>query len=101
MDLYLTFSYWIFQPYVWIIFGLTILIVDIFLGFILLPFSISALIIGGVIYSDQNLVFGDFIVFETWRQIILSYAVLSLVSVGLLRFFLHSRKRDKFDINKY
>ena len=101
MNLYLTFSYWIFQPHAWLILGLTILILDIFLGFVLLPFAISAIIISALIYSDQNLIFFDFIFFENWKDIFLCYAALIILTLILLRFFLQFRKRDKFDINKY
>ena len=101
MDIYLSFSYWIFQPYVWIILGLGIIIIDIFLGFILLPFGISALLIAILIFSDQNSILGDFVFFETWRDILLYYALLSLIALGALRLFAKKGKKEKADINDY
>ncbi len=94
-------SYWIFQPYVWVILGLSILIIDIFLGFILLPFGISSLIISGLMYSDKYMLFGDFIFFETWQDILVYFAVLSLCSVGIVRFVFQKNNSDKPDINQY
>ena len=101
MNFYLQFSYWIFQPHIWLILGLILLIADIFLGFVLLPFSISALIIAALIYSDKNLVFVDFIFFESWRDILIYYSVLIVLSLITLRYILQLRKKDKSDINKY
>ena len=87
--------------FVWIILGLGIIIIDIFLGFILLPFAISSLLIAILIFSDQNLFLGDFVFFETWRDIFLYYAVLLLVSLGVLRLFAKQGKKGKVDINDY
>ncbi len=101
MNFYLQFSYWIFQPHIWLILGLILLIADIFLGFVLLPFSISAFIIAALIYADKNLVFVDFIFFESWRDILIYYSVLIVISLIALRYILQSRKKDKSDINKY
>ena len=101
MDIYLSFTYWIFQPYVWIILGLSIIIIDIFLGFILLPFGISALLIAILILTDQNSIFRDFVFFETWRDILLYYALLSLIALGALRLFAKKGKKGKTDINEY
>ena len=101
MDIYLSFSYWIFQPYFWIILGLIIIIIDIFLGFILLPFGISALLIAVLIFTDRKSILGDFFFFETWRDICLYYALLSLIALGALKLFFKKSKKGKADINDY
>ncbi|MDP7101195.1 MAG: hypothetical protein QF503_08595 [Rhodospirillales bacterium] len=101
MDIYLSFPYWIFQPYVWIILGLVIIIADIFLGFILLPFGIAALLIAILIFTDRSMILVDFIFFETWRDILLYYALLSLIALGAIRLFVKKGKKGKADINDY
>ncbi len=101
MEIYLSLSYWIFQPYFWIILGLAIVIVDIFLGFILLPFGVSAFFIAILIFCDRYLIFSDFVFFETWRDILLYYAALSLIALGALRLFFNKKQTKKGDINEY
>ena len=101
MNAYLIFSHWIFEPYTWLILGLLVIIIDIFLGFVLLPFGIAALVIAGLIFSDQNMIFGDFIFFETWRDVLIYYAVLSLCSVGMIKLIFQKSKKGKSDINQY
>ena len=101
MDIYLVLSYWIFQPYVWIILGLSIVIIDIFLGFVLLPFGISSLVIGALIFCDQRMVWGEFVLFETWRDILLYFALLSLVSLGVIRLLVKMSNKGNCDINEY
>lgn len=83
------------------ILGLVVIIIDIFLGFILLPFGISALLIAILIFSDQNLILGDFVFFETWRDILLYYSLLTFMALGALRVFVRKRKKGKADINDY
>ena len=101
MEIYFSFSYWIFQPYVWIILGLLIIIIDIFLGFILLPFGISALLIAILIFVDRSSFLGDFIFFENWRDIIIYYAVLLLITLGAIKIFFQKGKSKTKDINDY
>ena len=101
MEIYLSLSYWIFQPYVWLILGLVIIIIDIFLGFILLPFGISSFLIAILLFCDRHLIFSDFVFFETWRDILLYYALLSLIALGGLRLFFNKNKRNNADITDY
>ena len=101
MEIYTSFSYWLFQPYAWLILGISIIIIDVFLGFVLLPFGISSLMVSGLMFSDKFILFEDFIFFDTWQDILLCYALLSLVSVGILKVLLQNKIFSKTDINKY
>jgi len=101
MEIYLSLSYWIFQPYLWLILGLVIIIIDIFLGFILLPFGISSFLIAILLFCDRHLIFSDFVFFETWRDILLYYALLSLIALAGLRLFFNKNKSINADINDY
>jgi membrane protein implicated in regulation of membrane protease activity len=102
MEFYLSFSYWIFQPFFWVVLGISIIIIDVFfVGGILLPFGISSLMIAAFRFSDQNMLLGDFLFFETWRDILLYYSLLSLLSLVVLRVFLKLGDKNKIDINDY
>jgi membrane protein implicated in regulation of membrane protease activity len=102
MEIYLSFSYWMFQPYFWVVLGISIIIIDVFfIGGVLLPFGISSLIIAAFRFSDQNMFLEDFLFFETWRDILLYYSLLSLFSLGALRLFVKIGDKNKIDINDY
>jgi len=96
-------NYWAYVTEVWLIIGLVLIIADVFLGFnfFVLPAGIAALIIGALVYAENNALFEPFVLFETWRTIILSFAALSLASVGLLKFFLQRNSTTGPDVNNY
>lgn len=96
-------NYWAYVTEIWIIFGLALIIADVFLGFnfFVLPVGIAALIISILVYVENNAVFEPIILFESWKVIFLSFAGLSLVSVGLLKFVFQRNKRDDPDVNIY
>ena len=103
MDVYGDFSYWIFKPEPWIILGIILIILDIFVGFdfFILPVGIAALILSGIIYAQINTWFGEFVIFETWKGIIIAFAVLSIISIGIIKFLFQMSKKSRPDINQY
>ena len=102
MDLYTEFSYWVFQAKVWVILGFILIIVDIFLGsFFILPIGIAAFLISGLILAQNQLWFEDFIFFETWRDIAIYFAILSVISIGLIKLLFGRRFKNEPDINEY
>ncbi|MDA0664306.1 MAG: hypothetical protein O3B08_15920 [Proteobacteria bacterium] len=103
MDIYGSVTYWIFKPEAWVIFGLLLVVLDLVIGFdfFVLPVGIAAFIIAAMIYAQSALWFGDFMVFETWKGIMIWFAALSLASVGLIKVFLQKPKEDQPDINQY
>ena len=102
MDLYIEFSYWVFQAKVWVILGFVLIIVDIFLGsFFILPIGIAAFFISGLILAQNQFWFGDYIFFETWRDIVIYFAIISVVSVGIIKFIFEERFKKEPDINGY
>jgi membrane protein implicated in regulation of membrane protease activity len=96
-------NYWVFVTEVWLILGIALIIADIFLGFnfFVLPVGIAALIIAGLIFGESRELFGSTILFENWKVVVLWFAGLSLVSVGLLKIFFQRSKKDEADINQY
>jgi membrane protein implicated in regulation of membrane protease activity len=103
MDSYWSFSYWVFRPEVWVIVGIILICLDIFLGFdfFVLPIGIASIIMSGIIYSQENLWFGDWTAFESWKGALIWFAVLSLVSIFVIRIFFQNNNSDKPDINEY
>ena len=102
MDFYLEFSYWIFQSKVWVILGLTLIIIDIFLGsFFILPIGVAAFLVSGLIFAQNQLWFGDFMFFETWRGIAVYFAIFSIISIGIIRLIFQRRIKGQTDINEY
>jgi|TARA_B100000315_G_C14420887_1_gene515495 membrane protein implicated in regulation of membrane protease activity len=102
MDLYSEFSYWVFQAKVWVILGFILIIVDIFLGsYFILPIGIAAFLISGLIVAQNRLWFGDYTFFETWRDIAIYFAILSVISIGIIKLIFQKRFENETDINKY
>ena len=102
MGFYSLVTFWIFQPYSWLILGIIIIIFDIFfLGMVLLPFGLSSLVIAALLYFDDKMYFSDFVFFETWRDILIYYAIFSIISLVAVKFLLRKGKTSKSDINDY
>ena len=102
MELYLEFSYWIFQSKVWVILGFTLIIIDIFLGsFFILPIGVAAFLVSGLIFAQNQTWFGDFMFFETWRGIAVYFAIFSIISIALIRLIFQRRIKGQTDINEY
>ncbi len=103
MNIYTSITYWIFLPEVWIILGILLIAADFTIGadFVILPVGISALIMAFLIQAQESLWFGDTVFFDTWRQVIMWFAGLSVVSIAIIKFVFQRRRKDESDINKY
>ena len=103
MDVYGDISYWIFKSEPWIILGIILIMLDIFIGFnfFILPVGISALIISGIIYAQVNTWFGESLIFETWTGILIGFSVLSIISIGIIKLIFQNSKKSQSDINQY
>ena len=103
MSVYSTASYWMFLPEVWVIVGILLIVTDFTVGadLFLLPVGASALVIAALIQGQESLWFGDTVLFETWRQVIIWFAVLSVVSIAFIKFGFQRRRNNESDINKY
>jgi membrane protein implicated in regulation of membrane protease activity len=102
MDVYWSLSYWFFQPQFWLIVGILLVIIDIFLlgSSFLLPIGISALILSVLVYFDISNVW-EFQLFDTWRKILLYFGILSVVSIFIIKIFIKARGEKVKDINQY
>jgi membrane protein implicated in regulation of membrane protease activity len=103
MDVYGSAAYWLFKPEAWVILGIVLVTLDLMIGFafFVLPVGIAAVILGAMIYAQANLWFGDVIIFETWKAILIWFAGLSLASIGIIKLFIRKPKDEEPDINQY
>ena len=95
---------WLLQAEVWIILGIILIIVDIVVGFslIILPVGIAALLLAALLYGESQQFFGEHsALFPSWRVVLVWFAGLSILSVGLIRFVFQRSREDGPDINKY
>ncbi len=102
MDVYWSLSYWFFQPQFWLIIGILLVIIDIFLlgSSFLLPIGLSALIVSVLVYFDISNVW-EFQLFDIWRKIILYLGIFSVVSIFIIKIFIKVRGDKEKDINQY
>jgi membrane protein implicated in regulation of membrane protease activity len=103
MNIFSSFTYWIFLPEVWLILGILLIAADFTIGanFFLLSIGASAFVMGGLIYGQQNLWFGDPLLFETWRQVMIWFSAMSIASVAVIKFLFQRKNNDEPDINEY
>lgn len=94
---------WVFSPEAWLILGLVLVIADIFLGsnLLVLPLGVAALLLSGALYGQGQQWFGNTVLFNTWHDIGIWFAALSVLSIGLVRIAFKRSREDKSDINEY
>lgn len=85
------------------ILGVILIILDIFIGldFFVLPVGVASIIVSILIYAQANMWFGDNFLFDTWKQIIIWFSVLSLFSVVIIKIIFQRHKKRESDINQY
>ena len=97
-------AYWLFRPEIWAILGILLVLLDILLGFafFILPIGLAAFIMAALLYGQQNMWYGDMVLFGVWRDVGLGFAVLSILSIGLVKLvFQRDRGTRDEDINRY
>ena len=95
--------FWTFLPQTWFIFGIVLIIIEIFDGHLIsLSFGVSALILGLLLWSDKNYLLNDFIFIESSNELLYAYSIISILSIILIKFFLQDKlKKGEKDINIY
>tara|TARA_B100000315_G_C14567351_1_gene583653 strand:- start:533 stop:844 length:312 start_codon:yes stop_codon:yes gene_type:complete len=103
LDIYFSPSFWSFLPEFWLILGIVLIISELLWGdMIILPIGVAAIAMSVIILGQENLWFGDFELLENWRHVLIAFAVLSVVSIGLLKYLFQVRLKKKTpDINEY
>ena len=91
---------WLTNAQVWVIIGIVLVIVEVLTGgMIALPVGVSAICMAGLLYADHLSWLGDSPMLKEWEDILIVFAVLTVVSTGALRFLF--QRKDESDINKY
>ena len=103
MEPYFSLSYWVFQYKAWIIVGIVLVIVDIWIvsGMIILPVGVAALLLAALLFGDSQQLYGEMNLFPSWRAVLIWFAGLSIFSVGLIRIVFQRSGTNGTDINKY
>lgn len=97
-------SYWLFKPEAWALLGLLLIGFEMLVGNLFaLPIGVACLFVAGMTYGQEEMWYGDTVLFETWRQILIAFAVLSVLSVGIIKFLVQKKSPDDEDddINQY
>ena len=91
---------WLSNPQIWIIAGILLIVVEVLVGgMFALPVGVSALIMAVLMYADEQTMLGESRLLTDWEDILIAFAVLTVVSVGVLRLLF--QRKDEGDINKY
>ena len=92
---------YLFDYKVWMILGLILVIADVFIGtFYILPIGIAGFVMAGMLYLDFN--HDIYLVeFSSWREIVVAFAIISMVAILILRFFFGRSKMNRDDISEY
>ena len=97
-----SFSVWVFRPEAWVILGILLILLDVILGLdVILPIGVAALILAGLIFAQQNMWIEEPLAINTWRGVLILFAALSIVSIGIIRFVFQRSRKSKPDINEY
>ena len=91
---------WLSNPQIWIIAGILLIVVEVLVGgMFALPVGVSALSMAVLMYADEQTLLGESRLLTDWEDILIAFAVLTVVSVGVLRLLF--QRKDEGDINKY
>ena len=87
----------------WLILGLVLIILDIFIGFnfFVLPIGVASLLVSGMIQLQTAGLTGNWQFYADWQGVGYWFAGLSVASVGLLRLFFQRKRAAQQDINDY
>ena len=103
----MTFNYLAFQPYVWLILGVLLLSLELLDGSFsfFLPSGLGAWLTAALLKLQLNGLLFDAVVFDNWSDLLLGFAIASIVAIGAVRILIY-RKRSvnsaqSDDINQY
>ena len=93
-------NYWLIQPELWLLIGMGFVVGETLFeaAYLLLSLGFASLVVSALLFLQEN----EIVVFwlNDWSDISITYGVVSLISVLLLRFFFQNSV-EKDDINKY
>ena len=82
--------------------GVLLILLDVIIGLdVILPIGVAALILAGFIFAQQSMWIEEPIAISTWRGVLILFAALSIVSIGIIRLVFQRSRKSKPDINEY
>ena len=103
MDALSSLSFWVFQSEVWLILALLLIVADIAVGlnFFVLPIGIAAALVSAMLFAEQHFWFSNLVLLESWRDVMIAFAVLAVVSVFVVKKLFQRPTDAEDDINTY
>ena len=96
-------TYWAILPEIWLILAIILVGADLLFGFdfFVLSIGVAALALAGLLYGQNHIWPEELALFETWRDVGLWFAVLSVASIALIRLVVYRGRKAQQDINDY
>jgi membrane protein implicated in regulation of membrane protease activity len=89
------------EPLAWLAAGLVILLVDLFLGMVLLPFAVAAGLLAVGALVDRLGWLGGFALLPSWQAAAIAYGVLVVVGYVVVRGTVGRGAGSRPDVNEY
>ena len=89
------------QPLAWLAAGLAIVLVDVFLGMVLLPFAVAAGLLAVAAFVDQQGWLANLTLLPSWQAAAIAYGVLVGVGYLVVRFAAGRGAGGRRDVNDY
>ncbi len=89
------------QPLAWLAAGLAIVLVDVFLGLVLLPFGVAAGLLAVATFVDRQGWFESLVLVPTWQAAAIAYGVLVVVGYVVVRVGAGRGVGGRRDVNDY
>jgi membrane protein implicated in regulation of membrane protease activity len=89
------------QPLAWLAAGLAIVLVDVFLGMVLLPFAVAAALLAGATFVDRQGWLASLTLVPSWQAAAVAYGVLVVVGYVVVRVGAGRGAGGRRDVNDY
>ena len=106
MDIFFSFSYWLFLPQFWIIIGILFIVLEMLNGSLIffLPVGIGALLNALILYIQENHMLNNeslfhYEIISVWHHSLISLALFSVIASYSLRHL--TVKKNQKDVNNY
>lgn len=89
------------QPLAWLAAGLLVVLVDVFLGMVLLPFAVAAVLVAAATFVDAQAWLGGVRLLPTWQAATIAYGVLVVLGYVVVRWGAGRGVGARKDVNDY
>jgi membrane protein implicated in regulation of membrane protease activity len=89
------------QPLAWVVAGLAIVLIDVFLGMVLLPFAVAAGLVAVATFVDRQGWLASLVLVPSWQVAAIAYGVLVVVGYVVVRVGAGRGAGGRRDVNDY